>query len=360
MKQKTLVDTLLYLLGMLFNLVLMVVIGYAIFRFTVWGFNYGTEFSEYMVGSGEDYEVIFVLEDYTSLADVAQQLEDEGLIPSAMMFRLERTLMNRTADFRPGTFTLNRNMTSSQLNNTLRAGPAREQQFQWITIPEGWTIADMAAYFESREFFTAEAFIHAAQYSQFNYHFLSHIPMDRPNRLEGYLFPDSYQISMTPSPEHIIHRMLMRFEQLFTPYYQTLAQDMGLTIDQVVIIASIIERETRLVSERPLVSQVIHNRLARNMLLQMDSTTAYAVGVTGDMLTQAHLDSTLPHNTYVHLGLPPGAISNPGWASIRAAMEFPPGDYIFFVLQNSATGEHFFSTNYADHHAAVQRYRPFW
>jgi len=360
MRQKTLVDTLLYLLGMLFNLVLMVVIGYAIFRFTVWGFNYGTEFSEYMVGSGEDNEVIFVLEDYTPLAEVARRLEEEGLIPSAMMFRLERTLMNRTHDFRPGTFTLNSNMSSSQLNNTLRAGPPREQQFQWITIPEGWTIAEMAAYFESRGFFTAEEFIYAAQNRPFNYHFLNHVPLDRPNRLEGYLFPDSYQISMTPSPEHIIHRMLMRFEQLFTAYYQDLAHEMGLTIDEVVIMASIIERETRLAEERPLVSQVIHNRLRLNMLLQMDSTTAYAAGVTGDMLTQAHLDSDLPHNTYVHFGLPPGSISNPGWASIRAVMVYPAGDYIFFVLRNSTTGEHFFSTNYADHNAAVQRYRPLW
>jgi len=355
MKQKTLLDMLLYVMGMFFNLALMVLVGYAVFRFTVWGFEFGTRTSEYMVGRGEDYVVPMVVEDYTSLADMARRLEEYDLISSAWFFRLERTLMNRTADFPPGTFYLNRNMSSSQINNTLRRRAGAEQQFEMITIPEGWTIADMAAYFESRGFFYAEDFVRAAQYGQFNYGFLMNVPRDRPNRLEGYLFPDTYEIFANPSPEHIIHRMLQRFESLFTMYYHDVAYEMGLTIDEVVIIASIIERETRLASERPVVSQVIHNRLAINMLLQMCSTVVYTIGPR-DRLTYAETRTESPWNTYLHPGLPLGPISNPGWASIRAAMMPTQGNYLFFVLRDPVTGEHFFSTNQAAHDAAALRY----
>jgi UPF0755 protein len=355
MKQKTLLDMLLYILGMCFNLALMALVVYAVFQITVWGFARGSEFSDYMVGEGEDFEVVIVLEDYTTLADMAQRLYENELIPNPWMFRLERVLMNRAQDFRPGEFILNRNMSSSQINNVLRARPEAERQFQRITIPEGWTIADMANYFERREFFSADEFINAVQFGQFNYSFLMNVPRDRPNRLEGYLFPDTYEISMTPTPEHIIHRMLMRFEQLFTDYYQIRAYDMGLTVDEVVIMASIIERETRLPSERPKVAQVIHNRLRINMHLQMCSTVNYTIGPR-DRLTNEETLTESPWNTYLHPGLPVGPISNPGWASIHAVMYPESSNYLFFVRRDPVTGEHHFSTNLADHNAAVARY----
>jgi UPF0755 protein len=264
-------------------------------------------------------------------------------------------LMNRGQDFRPGTFTLNRNMSSSQLNNTLRALPPPETESQRITIPEGWTIADMAAYFERRGFFPAEDFIDAAQHGQFNYGFLMDVPHNRPNRLEGYLFPDTYEISMTPTPEHIIHRMLRRFEGLFTVYYKNRAEEMGMTIDEVVIMASIIERETRVADERPTVSQVIHNRLRIGMLLEMCSTVNYTIGPR-ERLTLEETRTESPWNTYMNPGLPIGPISNPGWASIHAALHPEAGNYLFFVLRDPISGAHHFSTNLADHNAAAARY----
>jgi UPF0755 protein len=356
MKQKTLLNMLLYILGMSFNLALMALIGYAVYVFTLEGFAFGESFAEYMVEEGEDYEVIITLDDYTSLADMARRLEEEGIIPNQFMFRLERILMNSAQDYRPGTFTLNRNMTSSQINIALRRLPPAEQQFQRITIPEGWAIRDMANYFERRGFFPAEDFINAAQYGQFNYGFLMNIPRDRPNRLEGYLFPDTYEISMTPSPEHIIHRMLMRFENLFTDYYRERAYELGLTVDEAVIIASIIERETRVAGERPIVSQVIHNRLRIRMPLQMCSTVVYVIGEPRARLTYEETRIDSPWNTYMNAGLPLGPISNPGWASIHATLFPEAGNYLYFVLRNPETGEHHFSTNLADHEAATARY----
>jgi UPF0755 protein len=355
MKQKTMFDILLYIFGMCFNLALVAVVAYGVYVFTQRGFQFGNEMSAYMVALGDDYEETIVLEDYTSLADMARLLEEKGLIPNQWMFRLERTLMNSTRDFSPGTYVLNRNMSSWQINNTLRARAPSEIQSQRITIPEGWTIQDMANHFEHLGFFPAEDFVHAAQHGQFSFGFLMNVPQDRPNRLEGYLFPDTYEISMTPTPEHIIHRMLRRFEQLFTHYYIERAYELGLTIDDVVIMASIIERETMLARERPLVSQVIHNRLRLGMFLQMCSTVNYTIGPRERLTVEETLTDT-PWNTYLVPGLPVGPISNPGWASIYAAMYPEPGNYLFFVLRDPTTGEHFFSTNLADHNAAVGRY----
>ena len=355
MKQKSLLNILLYILGMCFNLALMVVVVYAVYVFTLSGFAFGGEMAAYMIADGEDYEVEIVVPDYMTLAEMANYLEERGVIPNALMFRLERVLMNRTQDFPPGTFTLNKNMSSSQINRILRTRPAEERQFQWITIPEGWTIADMAADFERRGFFTAEEFIYAAQYGTFNYTFLRGVPYNRPNRLEGYLFPDTYQISMTPSPEHIIHRMLMRFDGLFTAYYAEQAEALGMTIDEVVIMASIIERETLLARERPIVSQVIHSRMDIGMRLQMCSTVVYTIGPR-DVLTIAETQIDTPWNTYMVDGLPIGPISNPGWASIYAALFPSDTNYLFFVLRDPLTGEHHFSATYAEHSAATARY----
>jgi UPF0755 protein len=128
-----------------------------------------------------------------------------------------------------------------------------------------------------------------------------------------------------------------------------------MTIDEVIIKASIIERETRLEHERPLVSQVIHNRLATGMLLQMCSTVMYTIGPRARLTYEETLTDS-PWNTYLHAGLPPGPISNPGLAAIRAALMPAPGNYLFFVLRDINTGEHFFSRTLAEHNLAVSRY----
>ena len=358
MKQRTVLNMLLYILGMSFNLALMVLVAFAVYRFTLQGFAFGADFAGSVVYEGEDYDIIFVLEDYTSLAEVARRLEEQGIIHNQHMFRLEQVLMNRTADFRPGTFTLNRSLSNSQITARLRFVPPVAAQSQRIMIPEGWTIAQMAAYFEERGFFPAQDFIDAAQYGDFNFSFLHTVPHNRPNRLEGYLFPDTYDIPMNPTPNQIIHRMLIRFDQIFTIEFQERADELGLTVDEIVIMASMIERETRLAHERALVSQVIHNRLNPQIwptrLLQFCSTVAYVLDVHRDVLTYADLEIDSPHNTYRHPGLPIGPIANPGRASLYAALWPAQGGYLFFVLQDVNTGAHYFSTTFAAH----QRARP--
>jgi len=355
MKVDKAINVFLYVMGMAFNLSLMVVLGFLVYFAFDWGFNQGSEFAEYMVYVGPDLEIEFVIEEDTSAAIVAQRLEELGIIQNRWLFQFELFIRGNIREYLAGTYTLNLNMTNADIHRTLLAQPMQQAPDLSITVREGWTIRDMAEYFERREFFTAEEFIYVAENGHFPFIFLRDVP-NRPNRLEGYLFPDTYRIPVNPRPEDIIIRMLNRFDAIFTESFHGRAEELGLSIDDVVIMASIIERETRLESERPLVSQVIHSRLEQNMLLQMCSTVKYVMDDPPIRLLYVHLEIDSPYNTYRHLGLPIGPISNPSAAAIQAALWPAETDYLFFVLRDEITGSHFFSRTYEEHSAAQARY----
>jgi len=356
MKSDNIISLLQYILGTFFNIAIMAVVGFLIYILAIQGFNFGVSFAADMVAKGPDQEVILVLEDDTPAAEVARRLEEMGVINNSRLFNLELFLMGRVRTYAAGTYTLNRNMTNTEVHQVLRGSASMVAPHEVITIPEGWTMQDMADYFEYRGFFPAEEFMYVATYGHFNFNFLLGRP-DRPNGLEGYLFPDTYQIPVNPAPGDIIVRMLRRFDEVLDADIQELAYEMGLTLDEVVIIASIIERETRLASERPRVSQVVHNRLAIGMNLQLCSTVSYVLDVPRDRLLLADLEIDSPFNTYMHAGLPIGPICNPGAAAIRAAVQPSGGTYLYFVLYDFETGEHFFSNTYAEHSAADARAR---
>jgi UPF0755 protein len=309
-----------------------------------------------MVYEGENYYIEFHIPQDSSPAEIARRLEEYGIIHNRHMFQLELFLRGISADYLAGTYTLNLNMNNVEINRALRARPHEAAPYYTITIREGDTIRDMAAYFEERGFFTAEDFIHVAQYGHFSFSFLLDVPSDRPNRLEGYLFPDTYQIPINPVPVDIITRMLRNFEVRFTDDFHYRAEEKGMSIDDIVIMASIVERETRLAAERPLVSQVIHSRLAINMHLQMCSTVKYTMDDPPLRLLNAHLAIDSPYNTYLHPGLPIGPISNPGRAAIEAVLWPSDTNYLFFVLRDEVTGAHHFSRTLAEHDAARDRY----
>ena len=357
MKSKSIIDFLHWILGMCFNLAIVIAVGIGVFFITQRGFEFGDSLAADFTMVGEDYEFIFVLDEATPASEVARQLEAIGIINNARLFNLELFLMGRIRTYQPGTYILNFNMSNTEVHRTfLRTGGGQAPEEE-IRIPEGWTIKDMADYFEYRGFFPAEDFIYVATYGHFNFSFLMNKPVDRPNGLEGYLFPDTYRIPVNPVPGDIIIRMLRQFDYIFNAELRDQAYEMGLTIDEVVIMASIVEREARLASERPVISQVIHNRLAINMNLEMCSTVAYTLDVPRDRLTHADLAFDTPFNTYLHSGLPIGPISNPGEAAIRAVLNPSGCDYLFFVLYDFDTGQHFFSRTWAEHDAADQRAR---
>lgn len=356
MKTDKAVNFLMYLAGMAFNLALMALVGFLVLNAFTWGYDRGGYFADEMVYVGPNYNVEFVIPRDMSTSEVAQLLEEQGIISNRLLFQLELFLRGITNDYTAGTYTLNLSMNNVEINRALRARERTVAPHEVIQIREGMTIRDMAAYFEERGFFSAEEFIYVAQYGHFSFPFLLDVPEDRPFRLEGYLFPDTYQIPVNPSPGSIITRMLNNFDAQFTDEFHVRAAEMNMTVDEVIIMASIIERETRLASERPIVSQVIHRRLAQNWLLQMCSTVKYVMEEPPLRLLYIHLEIDSPYNTYRHHGLPIGPISNPGAASIRAALWPSDTTYMFFVLRDEESGAHHFSHTEAEHNAARSRY----
>ena len=354
---KFLVNSLSWLLGICFNALIFVVLGYLVYTYAIRGFQFGEEFSTIMTNERESYEIEFILDDDTPVAEVAQMLEDMGIIESALMYRLELTIMGSTDDYVAGTFMLDKSLSTTQLNNRLRRRPVDPVIENRIMIPEGFTQQDIAIYLESRGFFSSDEFMYTANNHDFGFRFLEDIP-NRPSRLEGYLFPDTYFVTENPTAEEVIIRMLSRFNEVFNFEYRMRAEELGLTIDQVVNIAAMIEREVRVPDERPMVARVIYNRLAIGMPLQIDATVAYAHGMHMDRVMYRHTELASPFNTYYVSGLPLGPIANPGAASINAALFPNDGDWLFYVLVNADTGAHFFTADYSQHLHARQHYMP--
>ena len=352
-----------YVLGMAFNLAILALVAYGIYWFANWGFNRGSDFAADMLTEGPDYEIIFVLEEDTPRAQAAQLLYNAGAINNPWLFRLEMFLKNSTRVFRAGTYTLNANMSNTQVNATLRAGQTAESTgHEEITIREGWTIANMAEYFEYRGFFSAEEFINYTQEGDFsNFRFLRDVPdVPERRRLEGYLFPDTYWIPLNPTPRDIIIRMLNRFEEVMEGPWLDRADELGFTLDEIIIMASVIERETgRPIEERALISQVIQRRIRDGIPLQMNATAVYAWALRGvdlyrPMTADLHIDSE--YNTETRHGLPIGPIGNPSLASIEGALNPSNTNYLFFVVDAADHSRHVFNVNYADHAAAAARY----
>src|SRR5579883_787511 len=219
-----------------------------------------------------------------------------------------------------------------------------------ITIPEGRTVHDVvaalaAAGFGSEESFTCllddPAFLAAEG-----------LP---PEGAEGYLFPDTYAFPLATPQERILRTMIRRFREVFRPELQLRALRLGLTVEQAVVLASLIEEETARPEERPLVAAVFLNRLRRGMPLQSDPTVLYGRPRADRTITTADLRRPTPYNTYTIEGLPPTPIANPGRAALEAAVDPAPVDYLYFVARGDGTHE--FSATLAAHNAAVARYQ---
>jgi len=175
--------------------------------------------------------------------------------------------------------------------------------------------------------------------------------------LEGYLFPDTYQFVRGMSVDEMLSRMVQRMRGKLTPEVQARARERGLSVHQLLTLASIIEREAVDASEQKLISAVFWNRLRLDMPLQADPTVQYAVAKERRPLTRADLASENPYNTYVHKGLPPGPIASPGEGAIAAALDPAPVKFLYFVARGPDDRRHYFSTTVAEHNAAVARYR---
>jgi UPF0755 protein len=281
------------------------------------------------------------------LSATAEILFRRGLIQSPLKFRLLARLQGYDRRLKAGEYGLKASMTPRDILAILERGQVKLYK---VTLPEGLTVQQIAEAVQKSGLASAAAIAACAADPAFaRRHGLP------AGSLEGYLFPDTYWFARGASAEAILTAMLQRFRSVFSAEWEQRAAQIGLTVHEVVTLASIIEKETGAPSERPLISSVFHNRLKKGMRLETDPTVIYGIRDFDGNLTRKHLETPTPYNTYVIKGLPPGPIASPGKDALEAALFPAPSGYFFFVAKNNGT--HHFSISFEEHQNAVQRYQ---
>ncbi len=287
-------------------------------------------------------------------ADIAQILKENGLISSTLTFRLSSKINGYDGTYQQGTYDVDVGMTPTQIMALLQTGSVQNENR--ITIPEGYTVQQIAQRAEETGICTAEEFINEVNTGTFPHTFIQDLP-EREYQLEGYLFPDTYFLSDEMTAHDLIVMMLDRFEQMYTEEYQTAVANSGYTLDEIVTIASMVEKEITLDEERARAAGVIYNRLEENMTLGIDATVLYAVGKNGGELTAEDLQTDSPYNTRLNPGLPYGPIANPGEASFRAALYPEEHNYLYYVVEAAGMDNHVFCETYDEFLTARANYQ---
>ena len=299
--------------------------------------------------SYDDTPVTFVVEPGESAATIAVRLEELGLVTDGELFRMFIRYHEIDANLEAGEYVLRPNMTMAEIAETLQHARIKEVT---VTIPEGWRAEQVAQMLAQENIVDGDEFLALVRGGKFDYSLLR----DRPEEssLEGFLFPETYRIPAQAEAEDLIERMLSTLEERFTPEMRRLAVERGMTIYEVITLASIVEREAVMAEERPLIAGVFLNRLEQGMYLRADPTVQYAKGydaTTGQwwppVTTEDWEGVDSPYSTYLYPGLPPGPICSPGLSAIQAVLEPADTEYLFFLAKGD--GSHAFAATYEEH-----------
>lgn len=292
---------------------------------------------------------------------IGQILFDHGLIRNATVFRYYTQYTGKGTGLQAGDYKFTKGMTIDQLLAKMTAGDVFIETFKF-TVPEGLSVPQIATLLADKGIVNKDVFLQEVNEGKFNYDFVQAIPdnPDRKYRLEGYLFPETYEMKKGATEHEIIDRMLKQFDQIVTDEWESELSKRNMTVDDAVILASIVEREAVVAEERPIIAGVFYNRIHDKWLLQSCATVQYILGKQRDVITFADLEVKDPYNTYIHAGLPPGAISNPGEASIKAVVFPEDHSYYFFVTKKDGSGSHHFSKTFAEHQKNDAKSRGSW
>lgn len=317
-------------------------------------FVVGSIYIEYnSSGKGTDETVVIEIEKGSGSWDIAEKLREEGLIRYRIAFYLKARNMGVVGKLRYGTFTLHRDAGLQTIIEDLTKGGAQKEE-KMFTVIEGTTIEQIAKKLESEGICTESEFLTAVQ-KDYDYWFLEDIPEDADviYKLQGFLFPETYAISEEMTAEDIVTVMLDQFDEKFTSEMKDQMKALGKTAFEVVIEASMIERETMIDSERVMVAGVIKNRLEKGMRLQIDPTFLYPLtnGLYDiEHSTYEHTEYESPYNTYRIKGLPVGPIANPGLESLEAALNPAEHEYLYYHTDTEKNdGSHIFTKTYKEH-----------
>ncbi|MBI1820246.1 MAG: endolytic transglycosylase MltG [Nitrospirae bacterium] len=301
----------------------------------------------YLPPQDQEIHKIIDIPDGAHMRVVADLLHREGLIKNKEYFIILGKLTLTEKNIHPGEYDFHTRMLPQEILNLLKKGKIIQYE---VSIPEGYTSYHIADLLEEKKLGNRDDFIRLVHDPE-----LIHTLHLNVESLEGYLFPSTYFFPRRIKTEDIIKKMVTTFFQEYTPDIQEAAQQMKLTQQEIVTLASIIERETNSDEERAWVSAVFHNRLKKNIPLQSDPTVIYEMkGYTGKITKKMLLTKT-PYNTYKLKGLPAGPISNPGKRSLEAAVHPAAVEYLYFVSKNNGT--HYFSTSLKEHNKAVHLFQ---
>jgi UPF0755 protein len=332
-----------YLLGSAISILICLLTLYFVQKSSLTSYNTAYEyFGKTGAEGGTTVEV--EIPEGSGLNSVANILYEKKLISNKFIFILESYVKRESSGFQPGVFKLTNRMTPSKIREVLSATtPSIRDDEIVVVVKEGFTLRQTAELLEYNGICGMDAFLAACETETFDYDFFSKIP-ERTSRLEGYLFPDTYYFTENMEPRAVIDKFLERFDEKFDDRRQARVIELGTSIDDIVKIASIVEKEISAKEERELSASVIYNRLNKGMPLEMDSTIVYALGKHINRVVDTSIDS--PYNTYQNLGLPYGPISNPGIACIDAALFPAETNYLYYVVNNREAGTHFFTDDY--------------
>jgi UPF0755 protein len=290
---------------------------------------------------------ILIVPSGAGLQKIAQLLKQNGIVSSRWTFVVVGKLMGAERQLKAGEYRVHSGMSPFDILNMFQSGRVLLYD---VTIPEGFNMHQIAKLLSENELSSSEEFMKRATDPTF-----IHSLDIEADSLEGYLYPETYFFPKDIGVEGIIQAMVSTFKNIYTADMEERAQALSMTQTEVVTLASIIEKETSIEDERPLISAVFHNRLKKRIPLQSDPTVIYALPDFDGNLKRKDLLVHSPYNTYYVAGLPPGPIANPGQPALLATLYPAEANYLYFVSKNDGT--HYFSRTLSEHNRAVERYQ---
>lgn len=292
--------------------------------------------------------VLFTVKPGTPTKVIADELEKKDLIKNAFVFRVAAKLQGVENSLQAGEYAISPVMPVHQMLDMMSQGHTAYQQ---ITIPEGYTVDQIAELLAEKKIADPEKFKALAKtftpypYMQAN--------LNTKYSAEGFIFPDTYRFAKGISEEELLALMVKQFDTKLTPDLRQRAAQQGLSVREVIIMASLVEKEAKLSEEQPVIAGVFSNRVKQDMPLQSCATIQYILGYPKAELTIQDTQIASPYNTYQSMGLPPGPIANPGSAAIKAVLFAEKTDYLYFVADKQ--GKHHFSKTYEEHLTAISQ-----
>ncbi len=308
------------------------------------------------IDSKDKTKIIVEIPNGSTTAKIGGILADKGLIKSAEVFKYVAKQEKIDDSMKAGKYSLSKSMTPAEIANVIAKGQVYTNTVK-VLIPEGYEFMMIVDKLVEALNLDRDKLIDLAENHNFDYKFLAEKPEGVKYRLEGYLFPATYNFKADASELDVLKVMLDKFDSVYNDECYAAQEELGLTTNKVITMASIVEREAAVADERDLIAGVFYNRIKMKMLFQSCATVQYALDKRKQALLNKDLKVDSPYNTYANQGLPPGPIASPGESSIKAALYPAKHDYLFFVLNEVGEKSHHFSKTLKEHERAKSKYK---